>query len=539
MTLHAMRIQADHLLRGYEAVATRLMQTIAVVVPAGDVDRALASALVRDGEELPETARQLARRFPDEPYRQRFGFIAERLRRTRGGAGRAARPRSRALSRRRRGRRGARGHPDGALAAGGLGRVAWGEVADLRWQLATFGFHLASLEVRQHAAVHRAALGALDAGLGAGTDVAPGVTLGEVVATFRAIARLQARYGEDSCRRYVISFTATPADVAAVLDLAERAGDPATLAVDGAPLGDLPAATPRLDVVPLLETAEALGGAEAFLDALVGDPTYRAHLASRGWVQEVMIGYSDSSKESGYLASNWLLHQAQEGLVRAARRHELRLVLFHGRGGAIGRGGGPANRAILAQAAGSVAGRLKFTEQGEVIATHYASPGDRATPSRAGHRRDAPRVESGPRGGDGSGGRRGWRPDRGRPRGTLESGVSGLDRDARLLRGLCRRDADRGDRRTGAWLSTRRTTRCPGHGQPSRGARFRHGQPGDRRSRQPAGDPVGVRLVAGPGQSARLVRRRRGARRVPGRRWTARHRAAPLAASEVAVLRLQ
>ena len=95
-----------------------------------------------------------------------------------------------------------------------------GEVADLRWQLATFGFHLASLEVRQHSAVHRAALAALDDGAAATTEVAAGVTLGEVVTTFRAIARLQARYGEESCCRYVISFTGSPADVAAVLDLA-------------------------------------------------------------------------------------------------------------------------------------------------------------------------------------------------------------------------------------------------------------------------------------------------------------------------------
>jgi phosphoenolpyruvate carboxylase len=372
MTLHAMRIHADHLLRGYEAVATRLMQTVAVAVPAPDVDRALASALVRDGEQLPETARQLARRFPNEPYRQRFGAIAERLRRTRGGLTGQPGP-------------GAGRYHDAAafdadlrvvqaaLVADGLERVAWGEVADLRWQLGTFAFHLASLEVRQHAAVHHAALAALDEGAAETMEVAPGVPLGEVVATFRAMARLQARYGEDACRRYVISFTTGPRDVAAVLELARRAGDAGTLA-GAESLGDLPPATPRLDVVPLLETAAALDDAEAFLDALIADPAYRAHLAGRGNDQEVMLGYSDSSKESGYLASSWLLHRAQEGLVRSARRHGIRLTLFHGRGGAIGRGGGPANRAILAQAAGSVAGRLKFTEQGEVIAAHYASP---------------------------------------------------------------------------------------------------------------------------------------------------------------------
>ena len=182
-----MRIQADHLLRGYEAVATRLMQTVAVAVPAERVDAALARAIVRDGEDLPEAARQLRRRFPDEPYRQRFGAIAERLRRTRAGL--AAQPGPAA------GRYTGADALDAelrqiqaALVADGLGRIAWGDIADLRWQLATFGFHLASLEVRQHAAVHAAALVALDAGAAASTEVAPGVPLGEVMASFRAIA---------------------------------------------------------------------------------------------------------------------------------------------------------------------------------------------------------------------------------------------------------------------------------------------------------------------------------------------------------------
>ena len=127
-----------------------------------------------------------------------------------------------------------------------------------------------------------------------------------------------------------------------------------------------------LDVVPLLESADALDGAAGLLGDLLSDPAYREHLRSRGDAQEVMLGYSDSSKESGFLAANWLLYRAQEALVETARRHGVTLTLFHGRGGALGRGGGPANRAILAQAPGSVDGRLKFTEQGEVIAAHYA-----------------------------------------------------------------------------------------------------------------------------------------------------------------------
>ena len=129
-----------------------------------------------------------------------------------------------------------------------------------------------------------------------------------------------------------------------------------------------------LDVVPLLETREELEGASSFLENLFADPRYRVPPRGRGMRQEVMLGYSDSNKESGYLSAAWNLHRAQEGLVAAARRHGVELTLFHGRGGTIGRGGGPANRAVLAQAAGSVDGRLKLTEQGEVIAERYPSP---------------------------------------------------------------------------------------------------------------------------------------------------------------------
>lgn len=375
-TLATARLHAEHLLRGYEAVLARLMQTVAARVRPERLDRRLGSALARDAEDLPETVRQLRRRFPDEPYRQRFGAMAERIRRTRAAlAGET--------SARAGGYRDAAAFDaelavvEDALVAGGLARVAWGELADLRAQVAAFGFHLASLEVRQHADVHRAALAALRDGAPLDREVAAGVTLGEVLATFRAMARLQARFGPEACRRYVISFTTSVDDVVTVLELARLAADPAR--DPGGPqaaatLGGLPPARPVLDVVPLLESADALTGAGTLLDALLADPGYRAHLAERGDRQEVMLGYSDSSKESGFLAANWLLYRGQEALVAVARRHGITLTLFHGRGGAIGRGGGPAGRAILAQAPGSVDGRLKFTEQGEVIAAHFADP---------------------------------------------------------------------------------------------------------------------------------------------------------------------
>jgi phosphoenolpyruvate carboxylase len=372
ITLHTARLHADHLLRGYEAVAQRLMMTVAARVSPQHLDRALDHALALDAEELPETIRMLRRRFPDEPYRQRLGAIAERLRRTRAALTGETAPRT-----------GGYASPEAldgelatlqeALVGDDLRRVAFGELADFRWQVQTFGLHLASLEVRQHAEVHRAALAALRAGdADPEAEMSSGVTLGEVLATFRAMARLQQRFGVEACRRYIISFTTSPDDVANVLELARRAADTDPFGRPAPALADLHAATPVLDVVPLLESADALEGAAALLGALLSDPAYREHLRSRGDAQEVMLGYSDSSKESGFLAANWLLYRAQEALVATARRHGVTLTLFHGRGGAIGRGGGPANRAILAQAPGSVDGRLKFTEQGEVIAAHYA-----------------------------------------------------------------------------------------------------------------------------------------------------------------------
>ena len=362
-TLRTLRIHADHVLRGYEAVATRLMQTVAAATAGDQVSRVLASRLARDAEDLPETDRQLRRRFPDEPYRQRFGFIAERLRRTRSALVGEAAPLS--------GRYAAAADLDAelaeiqdALVEDGLERVAWGEVAELRWQLGTFGFHLASLEVRQHAAVHVAALAAIRAGEPAATEVSAGVTLGEVLATFRAIATAQARFGVGACHRYVVSFTSSATDVTDVLELARLA------AADDATAGG--AAAPVLDVVPLFESSAALVSAGSILAALLDDPAYRAGLAARGDRQEVMLGYSDSNKESGLLAAAWMLHQAQAALAATARQRGVELTLFHGRGGAIGRGGGPTNRAILGQAPGSVDGRLKLTEQGEVIAANYA-----------------------------------------------------------------------------------------------------------------------------------------------------------------------
>ena len=367
------RIHADHLLRGYEAVATRLFSTIAVFVPRDRIRPALEARLARDAEELAETMRDLLRRHPDEPYRRRMGAIAERLRRTRtylteGGGpitGKYSTADQLAAE---------LDELQGCLVADGLPRVAFGAVQDFRWQVETFGFHLASLELRQHAEVHEAAAEVLGSGAGAATDLdrelVPGVTVGEVVATFRAAAAIQRRFGEEAAHRYVISFTRGASDVLRVLELAARAGDPS---IPAAATSGLAAGSPVLDVVPLFESGDALAACGPIMESLLTDPDYRRHLAGRGDRQEVMLGYSDSNKESGSLAAIWLLYRAQSTLAEVARRHGIELTLFHGRGGAIGRGGGPTNRAILAQAPRSIDGRFRMTEQGETVAAHYSN----------------------------------------------------------------------------------------------------------------------------------------------------------------------
>jgi phosphoenolpyruvate carboxylase len=362
ITAETIRIHADHVLRGHEAVATRLSQTLAAQIRDPDVPPALVGRLAADAEMFPDLARSLAGRFPDEPFRQRLGFIAQRLRRTRGRLvgpspglvnATTAYPNVAALVSELR-------ELQGALVDAGLPRSAWGEVQDLVWQVETFGFHLANLEVRQHASVHRRAIGARsERPSDAESPSRESPSRAEVLETFRTIRRAQDAFGPESISRYIVSFTASAADVTNVLDLAGEANGEGESA---------------LDVVPLLESSEALLGAGPLLEALFADARYRSHLRRRGDRQEVMLGYSDSNKESGFVAANWMLHQAQAALVEVARRHRIELTLFHGRGGAIGRGGGQVELAVAAQPAGSVEGRLKLTEQGEVVWTRYGDP---------------------------------------------------------------------------------------------------------------------------------------------------------------------
>jgi phosphoenolpyruvate carboxylase len=347
VTREAAMIHADHALRALENATTRIGRALTVHAAAAPPGQGLALALAAAETEHPELLAQIGARSPEEPYRTFLLFLAERVQATRLRHADLAYPDCAAfLADLRLVQR--------SLAAAGATRQAFGELQNLIWQAETFGFHAASLEVRQHSAVHDQALREI----GAGGE--PSAQTAEVLATMRAIGWVQGRFGVGACRRYVVSFTRSADDVAAVHRLA-------LLAAHGAP-------PPVLDVVPLFESGEDLHNATRVLDGMLELKPVAERLAESGRRLEVMLGYSDSAKELGPVSATLALYDAQERLAKWAAANEVRLTLFHGRGGALGRGGGPAGRAVLAQAPGSVDGRLKVTEQGEVIFARYGDP---------------------------------------------------------------------------------------------------------------------------------------------------------------------
>ena len=340
-------IQADHVLRALENAATRIGRALTVHADAAPPSGEFGLALEAAETAHPELLADLAARSPQEPYRTFLLYLARRLAATRLrhadlAYGSATEFRRDLLL------------VQESLAAAGATRLAFGELQQLIWQVETFGFHLAGLEIRQHSAVHARALGEVRAGGALSEQTA------EVLATFRAASWIQDRFGVAACQRYVVSFTRSAADIAAVYELAARATR------SGPP--------PVLDVVPLFESGEDLSHATQVLSEMVELGPVRERLAANGRQLEVMLGYSDSAKELGPVSATLRLFDVQGQLARWAADNDVRLTLFHGRGGALGRGGGPAGRAVLAQAPGSVDGRFKVTEQGEVIFARYANP---------------------------------------------------------------------------------------------------------------------------------------------------------------------
>ncbi|MET0975250.1 MAG: phosphoenolpyruvate carboxylase [Leifsonia sp.] len=342
-TKAAAEIAAEHVLLGLERATTRIGRTLTLDsedTPASAELEALWAAQRASAEAVTS---QIGTRAPNEPHRRVLLVIAARIAATRTGDDTLAYATPEQLIAELR-------VVQASLASAGARRSAYGELQSLIWQVETFGFHLAELEVRQHSQVHRQTL----------EEVRGGGPLGdmsrEVLAVFGTIKELQRRYGLGAARRYIVSFTQSGADLANVYELAEAA---------------LGADAPVLDVIPLFETFADLEASTGILDEMIRMPAVQARLAATGRRVEVMLGYSDSSKDVGPVAAALALDAAQARIADWAARNDIVLTLFHGRGGALGRGGGPANEAVLAQPPGSVDGRFKLTEQGEVIFAQY------------------------------------------------------------------------------------------------------------------------------------------------------------------------
>jgi phosphoenolpyruvate carboxylase len=352
VTRETATIQADHILRALENATTRIGRALTLHAATTPASPGLRRALSAAHAAHPELLAEIEARSPQEPYRTYLLYAAQRIGATRvRHADLAYRGPDEFLADLRT--------VQESLASAGAVTQAHGELQHVIWQAETFGFHLAGLEVRQHSEVHARALAELRAAGPPGTEPAAGwsAQTEEVLATFRAVAWVQDRFGVAACHRYVVSFTRSAGDIAAVHELARYATAGGRV--------------PVLDVVPLFESAADLAHAPDVLTGMLALPEVAERLAASGRRLEAMLGYSDSAKELGPVSATLRLFDTQARLAAWAAAHDVRLTLFHGRGGALGRGGGPAGRAVLAQAPGSVNGSFKVTEQGEVIFARY------------------------------------------------------------------------------------------------------------------------------------------------------------------------
>jgi phosphoenolpyruvate carboxylase len=390
-TREVLVLQAVHGIRLLRTLVDRLRRDLSVSDRVGSVSDELRSRLDARLPDLPEVEPRYRRLNAEEPYRLFLTCIHVRLglteRRLAGGTHHVE----------------GRDYADDAELLEDLlllhrsvlqnqgAAVAGGEVERLVRTVAATGLTLATLDVREHAAKHHHAVGQLldrVGELGAPYAELDRATRGKVlseelagrrplardplpldeegartVETFRAIRWALDELGPRAVESYVISMTHDVDDVLATVVLAREAG-----------LVDLGAGVARIGFVPLLETVDELARTESVLEALFADPSYRELLRLRGDVQELMLGYSDSNKAGGITTSQWQIQLAQRRARDVARRHGVRLRFFHGRGGSVGRGGGPTYDAIMALPSGTVDGEVKITEQGEVISDKYALP---------------------------------------------------------------------------------------------------------------------------------------------------------------------
>ena len=389
LTMQVLEMQHEHglrtLIEHVEAVAEELSMSARV----HGISEDLRASLESDRQSLPEVWERFRVLNADEPYRLKCAYIHQRLVNTR--------QRIAGDSRHVPGKDYLR--PEHLLEelavmkaslvdnAGQL--IGTGALMRLIRSVETFGFHLATMDIREHAEQHHEVLVQLYRRLEidyASLDRPQRLALlqeelenrrplaspltplkGQAAVTFETfntIRRAHERFGPGVIESYIISMTRDVDDVLAAAVLARDAG-----------LVDLHTGSASLDIVPLFETIEELRRAGDLLDAMLSVPAYRRIVELRANTQEVMLGYSDSNKFGGITTSQWEIYKAQRLLRNAAQKHGVTLLLFHGRGGTIGRGGGPTHQAILAQPFGTIDGGIKVTEQGEVISDKYGLPG--------------------------------------------------------------------------------------------------------------------------------------------------------------------
>jgi phosphoenolpyruvate carboxylase len=393
VTRRVLRLQHEHAVRAVLALVDRLRSELSVSQRVVGSDAELEVALARDALLLPELDPRYLKLNAEEPWRLRLTYVRQRLLNT--------------LDRLADGQRAEDGRdylgvPGAlredlllvreALVRHGGELVARGALDDALRVVTANGLHLAALDVREHAGRHHDAIAGLIDPLHelsmryddltapqrqavltrelAGrrplvrSSEAHDSSATSTLATFVTMREAADRYGEQALGTYIVSMTKGADDVLAAVVLAREAG-----------LVDVHRDIARIGFTPLLETVDELRNADDILGQLLENASYRRLVAARGDLQEVMLGYSDSNKDAGITTSQWEIYQAQRRLREVAQRHGVRLRFFHGRGGSVGRGGGPTYDALMALPPGSVDGEVKLTEQGEVISDKYLLPG--------------------------------------------------------------------------------------------------------------------------------------------------------------------
>jgi phosphoenolpyruvate carboxylase len=356
ITSDAITLQIGHFIRAMLAALDPLRQALSVSTRIAGASMQLQESVAQDLENLPEIEARFRRLNVEEPYRLKATAIRHRLiltqRRHAAGAahqeGRDYENTAELLA-------------DLTIMQSSLLEhkgelIAHGLLERLIRTVSAFGITHATMDVREHSDAHHHALAQLAADPDSLDSEAQ-----NTIDTFRTINDLITKFGPDVIETYIISMTKSHNDVLAAVELARYVG---LIDRDQAKVG----------FAPLLETVAELRAADTILDLLLSDPSYREIVKKRHDVQEVMLGYSDSNKDAGIATSQWEIHKAQRKLRDVAIAHGVKLRLFHGRGGSVGRGGGPTYDALIALPWGSIDGQVKMTEQGEVISDKYALP---------------------------------------------------------------------------------------------------------------------------------------------------------------------